>query len=345
MPALSLSTATSFAAATLSNVVREYPNYLSHVLEGPADVQSPRELHPVFFGCFDWHSCVHGYWQLATLHRLFPRASFDEAVVRQFSFAFTDDNVAREAAYFLRPASRAFERPYGWAWLLALSAALLRGEDEIRREWHHRLMPLVSIIADRWKSFLHMAAFPVRDGQHGNTAFALILTRDFATAVGDLELLERVDACARSWYADDGEYAGIEPSLADFLSPALVEARCMAEVLPADEFRGWLGAFLPQIERRNPAEVFCPVHPTDRTDGKIAHLDGLNFSRAWCMAGIARALPHGDPRRSVLLLSAADHIAVSLPHIATHYAGGHWLPTFAVMALLAVDACSAPGGA
>jgi hypothetical protein len=327
-------TASQFAGLTLRNVVREYPHVLQHVLTGGDDFKSPSRQHPIFFGCFDWHSCVHGYWQLATLIRLFPGLPLAADVGRQFDVAFTDENVRAEIAYFNRPTSRGFERPYGWAWLLALATELKQSSGDRRDRWHAAILPLAKLIADRFTEFLPKAVYPIRSGTHSSTAFALTLSHGYAIARGDQALAKLIDEKVRSWYGSDTAAQAWEPSLDDFLSPILMEAACMRSMLPIDEFRQWLGRFLPQLAEGVPSSIFTPARASDRSDGKIAHLDGLNFSRAWCMRRIASALLSDDPRVPVLQQAAQHHLQASLPHISDDYAGEHWLATFALLAML-----------
>ncbi len=332
-PALTADVATRFAAIALDHVTREYPNKLDHVLNGPDDVRGPRALHPVFYGSFDWHSCVHGYWMLARLLREFP-AMPDAARIRALCDArLTPQNVAGEVSYLAQPSRAGFERPYGWAWLLMLAGELARhGSDEGRR-WRDALAPLADAFVQRFRTFLPRATYPVRVGTHFNTAFAFTLVLDYASAAGDGVLGDLVREKANAWYGDDADCQAWEPGGDDFLSPALIEAECMRRVMPAAGFAAWLGRFLPRIAERRPATLFRPAHVSDRSDGKIAHLDGLNLSRAWCWRSIARALPAADPRVAVAREAADLHLAAGLPHVAGDYMGEHWLASFAVLAL------------
>ena len=292
-------------------------------------MRTPREAHPVFHGSFDWHSCVHGYWTLARLLRRAPDMAPAAAVRTLFAEALTPARVAGEVATFSRPAARGFERPYGWAWLLALAAAL-RGVDDRAAA---ALAPLAELVADRFREYLPLATYPVRAGTHGNTAFALRLAADYAEAA-DAPLLDLLAATARRWYAADAACpAWGEPDGDAFLSPALIEAECARRLLPADEFRPWFDRFLPDVGSGRPAILFRPATVSDRSDGKIAHLDGLNLSRAWCWRALARALPDADPRRAPMRAAAEAHLAASLPHVAGEYMGEHWLASFAVLAL------------
>lgn len=325
--ALTPALAGSLAGIALGHVTREYPHLLSLGLDGPADLGTPRALHPIFYGSFDWHSCVHGYWLLARVLRRFPGGAQADAIRALFDTQITEANGAAEAAYFARPRARGFERPYGWAWTLKL-AAELHGTP-----WATHLVPLTGTIVQRFRDFLPKATYPVRVGTHFNTAFALVLAADYADGAGDAALADLLRQTARRWYADDRDCQAWEPGGDDFLSPALIEAEAMRRLLPAAEFLPWFDAFLPRLAERAPRTLFRPAIPSDRSDGKIAHLDGLNLSRAWCQRRLAAALPADDPRRPVLLAAAETHLAAGMPHMVGDYMGEHWLATFALLAL------------
>lgn len=320
-----------YLRTALGHVSREYPNIIMHVFRGPQDAATPRELHPVFFGSFDWHSCVHGWWTLMMLARLYPDLP-EAAEVRALSRErFTPEAVAIETEYVLRPESRGFERPYGWAWLLKLAAEADLHED---RHVADTLAPLTRAIADRFRAFLPISTYPVRVGTHYNTAFALRLTLDWAeTADPAFAALIRDKAVA--WHAADHDCQAWEPSQDEFLSPALMEAELMRRVLPPANFATWFDAFLPRLSERQPATLFTPATVSDRSDGKIAHLDGLNLSRAWCWRGIASALPATDPRHAIAQQAAADHLDSALGQVTGDYMGEHWLASFALLALQA----------
>jgi hypothetical protein len=318
------------AALALGHVSREWPNKLDHVLTGPADLVGPRELHPAFFGSFDWHSCVHGFWMLARLLRRFPAGAHAPAVRALFAARLTAPTIGAECAYLARPFSRGFERPYGWAWLLKLAAEL---ENLEGGHWGQALAPLAAAFVDRLRDFLPRADFPIRAGTHGNTAFALALISDYAVAHGDRALLDLLRGRALAWYGSDADCQAWEPGGDDFLSPALIEAECLRRLLPTQDFLPWLGRFLPRLAQGEPAALFRPVPVADRTDGKIVHLDGVNLSRAWCWRVLAQALPAGDARHRRAREAAAVHLAAGLPHVAGDYMGEHWLASFAVLAL------------
>lgn len=325
--------ATRFTTIALGHVAREYPHKLDHVWLSDSDATTPRQQHPIFFGSFDWHSCVHGYWTLARCLRRFPDRAECAAVRAQFDRAFTDENVAAECAYLERPLSRAFERPYGWAWLLMLAAELKLHKDADGRRWSAALQPLADAFVARFLAYLPLATYPVRVGVHYNTAFATALALDYCDTHGAEDLRSALIDCARRWYAHDAGCQAWEPSQDEFLSPALMEAEAMRRVLADAEFRTWFAAFLPDIAAQRPATLFTPATVSDRTDGKIAHLDGLNLSRAWCWRGIAGALDADDPARAVALAAATRHLEGAMEHVAGDYMGEHWLASFALLAL------------
>ncbi len=325
--------ARQFARIALGHVTREYPNKLDHVLTGPADAQGPRALHPVFYGSFDWHSCVHGYWMLARLRRRFPACPEAAAIADLFDEHLTPGKVAVERAYLDRPSSRGFERPYGWVWLLMLAAELSHHADPAGARWQAALTPLADAFAARLLAWLPRADYPVRAGTHANGAFALTLALEYAAASGRGDVAAAARAAARRWFAADRDAQAWEPGGDDFLSATLIEAECMRRALPAAEFPAWFDGFLPRIAARQPDALFTPAAVSDRSDGKIAHLDGTNLSRAWCWRSLAASLPAGDARAAVMRAAARTHIAASLPHVAGDYMGEHWLATYAVLAL------------
>lgn len=321
--------AAHFSALALSHVRREYPHLLYHVMEGPEDVLGPQALHPIFYGSFDWHSCVHGYWMLLRLRRLFPAEPFAAEVRALADEMLVPSKVAGELAYLDRAYTGGFERPYGWAWLLALHDEAARHDDA---DWGAALEPLARAFADRFHGFLPRQTYPVRVGTHYSTAFALVLAREWADT-HDPALGALIAARAVDYFGRDRNCPAWEPGGDEFLSSAMIEALCMKRMLPVADFRNWFAGFLPGLERREPATLFTPAFVSDRSDGKIAHLDGFNLSRAWCWREIADAL---DPSLGTLALQTAqEHLDASLPHVAGDYMGEHWLASFALLALLA----------
>jgi hypothetical protein len=320
--------AARMAGIALGHVTREYPHKLDHVMAGDDDVRSPRQLHPIFHGSFDWHSCVHGWWLLLRLAHRFPDHALADETRALAATMFTADNVAVERAYLARPESRGFERPYGWAWLLALHAEMASANSPLAPI----LAPFAQDFATHWRRLLASFTYPIRTGAHGNSGFALVLSAQWA-AVHDPALFALMADKARDWYGADRNAQAWEPDGDAFLSPTLMEALAMATLLPAAEFRRWFRAFLPRARAEQPASLFAPATVTDRSDGKIAHLDGLNLSRAWAFRRIAAQLGLRDPAVPVLRQAADAHIASALPHIAGDYAGEHWLASFALLAL------------
>ncbi|HET6969711.1 MAG TPA: DUF2891 domain-containing protein [Phenylobacterium sp.] len=323
--------ASQFARIALGHVAREYPNKLDHVLDGPQDARGPRDLHPIFFGSFDWHSCVHGYWLLATVLRREPTLPEAEAIRALFDESFTAEKVAGEVAYLARPSARGFERPYGWAWLLKLQAELMAHDAP----WAATHQPLAAAFAQHFRDFLPKTAYPIRTGVHSSTAFAARLALDYAELAGDAALAGLLEARVLAWHEADRTAQAWEPSLDDFLSPTLMAAAAMARVLSPERFSPWLHDYLPNAAAGQPASLFTPAVSPDRSDGKMAHLDGLNLSRAWCWREIASRLDPDDPIRGVADEAARVHLASSLPHVAGDYMGEHWLASFALLALMA----------
>ena len=332
MTTLTRDIAEKFAALVLAHVGREYPNKLDHVMAGPDDVQGPRALHPIFFGSYDWHSCVHGYWLLARIVRCYPDLSCAGQIATLFDERISAQNVAVECAYLAKPSARGFERPYGWGWLLTLQAELEQHRDGAGARAAATLRPLAEMFAARFKDFLPLADYPIRTGVHSSTAFALRLAADYAEPA-DPDLFALLRDKAFAWYLGDEDAQAWEPSQDDFLSPTLMEAECMRRFLAPDAFRAWFARFLPQARDGEPATLFAPARVSDRSDGKIAHLDGLNFSRAWCWRSIAAAHDADSPLARIARDAAERHIDASLPHVAGDYMGEHWLATFALLAL------------
>lgn len=321
---------------------REYPNVPMHMLTGPADLRLPREIHPAFYGCLDWHSAVHTHWMMARVCRLLPDAPGVAEARAVLNDHLSAANLAVEAAYLTQPARTSFERPYGRAWALVLAAELRRWADESGDPdvagWAASAEPLAAVVAEGFCSWLPRLGYPIRTGVHPNSAFALTLVLDAVPHLrggqaGELGRLAR--SVATAWFGGDEHYdARFEPSGGDFLSPALVEAALMARVLPADRFAVWLTAFAPGLADRRPANLFTPVAVTDRADPHGVHLDGLNLSRAWCWGRLAETLPAVDPRSAVAAAAARRHLDAALPYVTTgDFMGEHWLATFAVLAL------------
>ena len=308
----------AFARVALANVTREYPRHALHLLTGPADRRSQRELHPSFFGSYDWHSAVHMHWLLARLLRTHPQLPLAAEIAKRLDSHLAPSALQTELAYFESPAGRTFERPYGWAWLLELQAELLRLGTT---RWSEATAPLAGHLARRFAAFVSTAPYPIRAGTHGNTAFASILALDYARTAQDEPLAEAIRESARRWYATDRNApVAYEPSLDEFLSPALIEAVLMQEVLAPNDFKGWLARFLPT----DLGPLATPPVVGDRTDPKQSHLDGLSLTRAWCFRRLGeKYVPIAD-----------RHLHTGLPQVTGgDYVGEHWLASFAALAL------------
>jgi hypothetical protein len=328
--ALDARAAGRFAALALGCVQKEYPNKIAHVLNSLADVKAPHELTPSFYGCYDWHSSVHGHWLLARLARSFPDAPYASSAIAALKANITAVRIAGEVAYLNAPGRETFERPYGLAWLLQLGAELREWKSTDAQVLASALRPLEGAVVARLKAWLPKLAYPIREGEHPQTAFAFGLILDYARGTDEV-LAAVVVAKVREFHLKDRDCPiNYEPSGQDFLSPCIAEADLMRRVLPPDEFAAWLTAFLPRIPTTSTAEWLPIGVVTDKTDGKLAHLDGLNLSRAWMLEGIASGLPAGDQRRGALLATARAHAASGLEAVTgEHYEGGHWLGSFA----------------
>ena len=329
---LDATTAARFASLALGCVHLEYPSKLSHTLRSDADARPPRELTPAFYGCYDWHSSVHGHWLLARLAREFPAAPFAAQARVALGRSLTPAHIAAEVAYLQTPGRESFERPYGLAWVLQLGAELRQWDDPEARRWSATIAPLETEAANRLRSWLPKLRYPIRSGEHSQTAFAFGLVHDWARVAGDTDLRTLVEKRALAFHAADSECPlAYEPSGEDFLSPCLAEADLMRRILSPPAFGRWLSRFMPGVPRTPPWGWLAPAIVTDRSDPKLAHIDGLNLSRAWMLAGIAQGLPRGDRRIVALEASASAHAAAALPAVTgEHYEGGHWLGTFAV---------------
>ena len=328
-------TATRFARMALDNVRREYPSHITHMLNSDADVLPPHTLHPAFYGSYDWHSAVHSHWLLVRLLRLFPQADFAAGVAVLLDRHLTPQKLAAERSYFEQLHRATFERPYGLAWLLQLDAELAEWGTTRALAWRATLAPLTGLGAVRFGEWLPKLSHPVRVGEHSQTAFALGLVHDWAQTTGDANLASLVESRSRDFYLHDvNAPLAYEPSGHDFLSPAFAEADLMRRILPQKDFVIWLTKFLPQVSDGGSDAWLQPVTSRDPSDGKLAHLDGLNLSRAWMLEGIAGELPMSDRRRAVLLATARVHGETGLAAVtAEHYEGSHWLPSFAVYLL------------
>src|SRR5688572_13866621 len=325
--------ASHLATLPLKCIDQEFPNKTSHTSNSDSDhVLLPRQLHPTFYGCFDWHSCVHGHWMLVKLLKLFPGLPEADVIRNAINKTITKENIEQEVKYFDLPLTGSWERTYGWAWLLKLDEELLTWNDENGKHWHDALQPLTKKVVEIWKKYLPKQTYPNRSGVHPNTAFGLAFALDHARAVKDTAFIRAIIAHAKRIYGKDKNAPGIwEPDGADFFSPSLEEADLMRRVLSPKEFISWFNNFFSLQSLKHLA--ILPV-VSDRTDLQIVHLDGLSFRRNWCMKGLAAALPVKVSRRSLLLQSSINHLSTALPNVVSgNYGGEHWLASFAVYAL------------
>ena len=322
-----------FAELALSCIHKEYPNIIKHVMNGPEHVKSPRQLYPAFYGCYDWHSSVHGHWLLVRLLHQYPELANRDSIVNKLSQSFTRANIAGELAYFNRPnTGTSFERPYGLAWFLQLTAELRQWQDPRAKQWLGTLLPLERKIVENLRGWLPKLAFPIRVGEHSQTAFAFGLILDWSRIAGDAGMEQLIGDKVRQFYAGDVNCPlAYEPSGQDFLSPCIAEADLMRRVLDQAAFAEWLQAFLPGIPANGDGRWITPATVIDKSDGKLAHLDGVNLSRAWMLEGIAIGLPADDPRRAAILAAKASHQQAGIDSVVNdlHYMGSHWLGSFA----------------
>ena len=329
---LDIAQLTAFAELALGGIGRELPYKPGWILSSVASGRAPREVHPVFYGCFDWHSAVHSHWMLARCMAVAPGTELAERIRGRLDERFTRDALAREAAFFDSPDAAGFERPYGWAWLLRLAQEVRGLDDRSTVHWAEYLQPLERRVAALLRDYLPRLRFPVRSGMHTDTAFALGLALDHARASDDGKLATAIEDRARAYYTGDrAAPVHFEPSGEDFFSPSLNVADLMARVLPSETFGAWLDGFFPDLTDGGLGRLASPVEVSDPADGRLAHLAGLNLSRAWTLAGVAAALPGSDPRRDVVLRAHEAHRERGLDQVFSgHYEGDHWLASFAV---------------
>ncbi|HEY7784259.1 MAG TPA: DUF2891 domain-containing protein [Pyrinomonadaceae bacterium] len=327
--------ASRLARLALKCVQKEFPNKPEHVINNAGDVLNPKTLHPAFYGCYDWHSSVHGHWMLVRLLRLFPNLPEAQLIRTVLSANLAAKNIEGEVLYLDQPNRQSFERTYGWAWLLKLAEELHAWMDADGEAWSENLKPLTDAIVNRYLNFLPKQNYPIRTGVHPNTAFGLSFAMDYAKTVGHEKLKTMLLERSTTYFAKDENYpAAWEPGGEDFFSPALMEADLMRRVLQPAEYRSWLRRFLPGITKGEPKSLLQPAIVSDRSDPKIVHLDGLNLSRAWCMRSIASVLPKDDPAKKFLIEASNVHARDALTHVTSgDYAGEHWLASFAVYLL------------
>lgn len=332
IPVIDQKTASNFAQIALHCIQREYPNKLSHVMNDSSEVLSPQELHPSFYGCFDWHSSVHGHWMLVRLLKVFPDIPESQEIRNALNQNLSAKNINIEVDYLHQPSRKSFERTYGWSWLLKLSSELYTWDDPDGNKWLENLEPLALAIEERYIDFLPKQDFPIRRGVHANTAFGLTFALDYARIANKKELEDMIISSSKKYYlGDKNSPSKWEPDGDDFLSPSLIEADLMGRILDSNSFEKWFKAYFPDALKGKPENLFTPAPVSDRSDPKIVHLDGLNLSRAWCMFRISNTLPEQNLVKKVLYESGMRHAEATLPHIASgNYEGEHWLASFAV---------------
>jgi hypothetical protein len=327
--------ASLLALLPLKCIVQQYPNKTGHVVQGDSDqlISSPKQLHPVFYGCFDWHSSVHGHWMLVSLLKMFPQLPEAVNIRAILNNALTIENIQAEVKYFDNPLANGWERTYGWAWLLKLDEELYTWNDEDAKRWHLALQPLTHKIIELWMAFLPKQTYPNRTGVHPNTAFGMVFALDYAKTLHDTQFEKMITESAKHLYGNDRNAPSLwEPDGSDFLSPGLEEADLMRRILPGKTFINWFDHFISLEALKHLTRL--PV-VSDRTDLQIVHLDGLCFSRSWCMRDIAGLLPSSDQRKKILTRAAMQHLKAALPNVVSgNYGGEHWLASFAVLALL-----------
>lgn len=333
LPELNIKSAVEFSKLALKCIQKEFPNKLDHVMNDETEVKAPSLLHPAFYGCFDWHSSVHGHWMLIRLLKLFPEMENAGNIRKALNENLTRDNLKVEVAYLDQPNRKSFERTYGWAWLLKLAEELMGWDDPQGKTWYENLRPLAEALVQRYTDFLPKQNYPIRTGVHPNSAFGISFALDYARAADNYRFESLLTERGTTYYLNDRHYdAKWEPGGEDFFSPALMEADLMRRILEPRHFADWFKKFLPDFE--NIVNLLEPAHVTDRTDPKLVHLDGLNLSRAWCMFGIANHLPESEPIRKILFDTAIKHAEAGMQYITSgNYEGEHWLASFAVYML------------
>lgn len=333
LPKLNLEQANKLASLPIHCINVEYPNKLNQTIGGVEDLQSPKALHPAFYGCFDWHSSVHGHWSLVALLKQFPDLDKADEIKQQLLQNISKENIEKEVEYFYGKHNKSYERTYGWAWLLKLAEELYTWNDPVAKQLEQNLQPLTNVMVKKYIEFLPKLRYPIRVGEHTNTAFGLTFAWDYANTVNNPELKLLIETRAKEFYLKDQNCPlSWEPSGFDFLSPCLQEAAIMKRVLPKEMFKDWLQKFLPQLKNTNFQLAVGKV--SDRKDGKLVHLDGVNFSRAWALSKIIENLPEYNHVNNTI----KEHIEYSLPNlVGDSYEGGHWLGSFAIYALNAAN--------
>ncbi len=331
MPEFSEELALKFAAMALNCIEKEYPNKPSHVFNDENDLKVPRDQHPAFYGCFDWHSSVHGHWMLVKVLKIYPEISVRGKIIAALKRNITPEKIKSEVDYFNQKSRKSFERTYGWSWLLKLTEELYTWDDPDGKTMFVTISPLAEKIVSSYLNFLPKQTYPIRTGVHPNTAFGLLFAYDYAKRLKHNELLEMVISRSLNYFGEDVSCpAGWEPGGEDFFSPCLMETLLMTRILKAEEFIKWFEKFFPDIKNSN---LLVPAIVSDRTDGKLSHLDGLNLSRVWSFSAILKAIPKGDPLKGILKDALKLHLKTAMENIKSgFYEGEHWLGSFAVYA-------------
>lgn len=320
-----------FSEIALENIFKEYPNKISHSLKSKEDLKEPHIMYPIFYGSYDWHSSVHSHWLLVKVLRSYPALVNSEKIINTLNMQFSKEKAQGELQYLKDPINNGFERPYGWGWFLKLALEIKLLNLKEKNIWDENLSPIAEFFTQAFKKFFVKLDYPIRVGTHFNSAFGLYFAHEFATYINDIELIEIINTQAKKWFLNDSNMQVLEPCGDEFLSPVLMEALLLSKVLSENEFINFFEQYLPKLHLKQPATLFNVVNVSDRTDGKIAHLDGLNLSRAWCFREIAKLLK--DPLKSILLDNANIHFNSAINNIEKDYMGSHWLGSFALLAL------------
>jgi len=331
VPVFSEELAIKFSEMALNCIEKKYPNKPSHVFNNAKDLKTPFELHPAFYGCFDWHSAVHGHWMLVRVLKMFPNIKIKKKIINALKRNISPEKIKIEVEYLNQASRKSFERTYGWSWLLKLTEELYAWDDPRGKEMYKTILPLAKKIVSNYVHFLPKQTYPIRTGVHPNTAFGLLFAYDYAKKSSDKELMNIVIAKSKEYYIEDKNCpSGWEPGGEDFFSPCLMESLLMTRILKPEEFRLWFNKFFPDIKNSN---LLIPAVVSDRTDGKLSHLDGLNLSRVWCFSAIAKSMKHNDDLVNILKDAIKLHLKVAMENIKSgFYEGEHWLGSFAVYA-------------
>lgn len=320
-----------FSELALENIFKEYPNKISHSLNSKDDLKEPHKMYPIFYGSYDWHSSVHSHWLLVKVLRSYPGYVDTKKIIDTLNSQFNAEKAKGELKYLTNPINNGFERPYGWGWFLKLSLEIKLLDTKEAKIWDKNLSPIAEFFAKAFKTFFIKLDYPIRVGTHFNSAFGLYFAYEFASHIKDYELIEVINNQAKKWFLNDSNMQVLEPCGDEFLSPVLMEALLLSKVLQRNTFIDFLSKYLPSLHLKQPSTLFKVVNVSDRSDGKIAHLDGLNLSRAWCFREISKFCQ--NPLKDILLDNANKHFDSAINNIEKDYMGSHWLGSFALLAL------------